>query len=127
MQAFTIEEYQQLYLNEDRLEKCYAEKWFKLFVSKAYGGLALSMEDACLELLKTAAIQGGLGWTINLGAGANWFAGFFDDKIAAQLFSPKNTVIAGSGMTNGEWKATEGGFVISGEWSKCTGAHHATL
>ncbi|HLW30122.1 MAG TPA: hypothetical protein VKX29_04630 [Brumimicrobium sp.] len=127
MSPFTIEEYQQLYLNEDRLQKCYDEKWFKLFVPKAYNGLELSMENGCRELLKIAEIQGGLGWTVNLGAGANWFSGFFEDEIAKTLFMPENAVIAGSGMTNGEWMSTSIGFEITGEWSKCTGANHATL
>jgi hypothetical protein len=127
MKAFTIEEYQQLYLNEDKLEKCYQEKWFKLFVPKSYGGLELSMEDGCRKLMEIAEIQGGLGWTVNLGAGANWFSGFFEDEVAKVLFSPKKAVIAGSGFANGEWKATSQGYKITGEWSKCTGANHATL
>lgn len=127
MSPFTIEEYQQLYLNEDRLQKCYDEKWFKLFVPKAYNGLELSMENGCRELLKIAEIQGGLGWTVNLGAGANWFSGFFENEVAKTLFMPENAVIAGSGMTNGEWMSTSIGFEITGEWSKCTGANHATL
>lgn len=127
MNPFTLEEYQQLYLNEDRLQKCYDEKWFKLFVPKSYNGLELSMKEGCRELMNIAEIQGGLGWTVNLGAGANWFAGFFEDDIAKTLFSPKDAVIAGSGTTNGEWKATDNGYEITGEWSKCTGANHATL
>lgn len=127
MKKFTIEEYQQFYLNENRLEKCYEEKWFKLFVPKSYNGLQLSMEAGCRELLKIAEIQGGLGWTVNLGAGANWFSGFFKDEIAAELFSPKEAVIAGSGYANGNWKSIDNGFKITGEWSKCTGANHATL
>lgn len=127
MKTFTIEEYQQLYLNEDKLQKCYEEKWFKLFVPKAYNGLELSMENGCRALLNIAEIQGGLGWTVNLGAGANWFSGFFEDKIARTLFSPKNAVIAGSGFTNGDWKESKLGYEITGEWSKCTGAHHASL
>lgn len=127
MQKFTIKEYQQFHLNIDRLEKCYTEKWFKLFVPKSYNGLQLSMKDGCKELLKIAEIQGGLGWTVNLGAGANWFSGFFEDKIAKKLFSPIDAVIAGSGFTNGSWKSTDSGFKITGEWSKCTGANHATL
>lgn len=127
MKTFTIEEYQQLYLNEDKLQKCYTEKWFKLFVPKSYNGLQLSMKEGCHELLNIAEIQGGLGWTVNLGAGANWFSGFFEDEIAKDLFTPVKAVIAGSGSANGDWKSTEFGYQITGEWSKCTGANHATI
>jgi len=127
MRAFTIEEYQQLYLNEDRLQKCYEEKWFKIFVPRSFEGLELSMQKGCQELLKIAEIQGGLGWTVNLGAGANWFAGFFEEEVARNLFSPKDAVIAGSGTITGKWLRTDKGFEITGEWNKCTGANHATL
>lgn len=127
MNPFTIDEYQQFYLNEDRLLKCYQENWFKIFVPKSYDGLQLSMKEGCKKLLDIAEIQGGLGWTVNLGAGANWFSGFYEDEIARKLFSPKNAVIAGSGYANGNWSATSQGYKISGAWSKCTGADHATL
>src|SRR5690554_2094788 len=127
MKPFTIEEYQQFELNEDRLNKCYKEKWFKLFVPTAYNGLELPMVDGCRELLKIATLQGGLGWTVNLGAGANWFSGFFVDEVASKIFSPEKAVVAGSGFTNGVWKLKEDDYEITGSWSKCTGAHHATL
>lgn len=127
MNAFTLEEYQQFHLNQDRLDYCYQQKWFKLFVPKTYGGLELSMQQGCKTLLEVAEIQGGLGWTVNLGAGANWFAGFFTDQIAKELFTPEQVVIAGSGAISGNWKTIEQGYQISGEWTKCTGAHHATL
>lgn len=127
MKDFTIEEYKQSFLNEDRLATCYAKKWFKMFVPKSYGGLQLSMENACRELIQISTLQGGLGWTVNLGAGANWFAGFFEDEIAKKLFTNEKVVIAGSGFANGSWHNTDCGFSISGQWSKCTGANHATL
>lgn len=127
MKKFTLDEYQQLYLNNDRLQKCYDEKWFKLFVPKAYAGLELSMTEGCEQLFNIAAIQGGLGWAVNLGAGANWFSGFFEDEIARELFSPETAVIAGSGFASGEWQATDRSYQISGQWSKCTGANHASL
>ncbi|PKR80632.1 hypothetical protein CW751_09690 [Brumimicrobium salinarum] len=127
MSPFTIQEYQQFHLNTNRLEECYTEKWFKMFVPKTYNGLQLSMEEGCRKLLKIAEIQGGLGWTVNLGAGANWFAGFFDDEVANKLFSPEKAVIAGSGTVNGSWEDVKKGFEITGQWSKCTGAAHATL
>lgn len=127
MKKFTLEEYQQFHLNEDRLKRCYDEKWFKLFVPRVYGGLELDMTSACKQLLAIAEIQGGMGWTVNLGAGANWFSGFFEDEIGKALFSSQKAVIAGSGMTNGVWKSSGNGFKISGKWEKCTGAQHATL
>nr|WP_299203983.1 hypothetical protein [uncultured Brumimicrobium sp.] len=127
MNPFTLKEYQQLFLNEDKLKHCYDQKWFKIFVPKSYQGLELSMREGCKVLKEIAEIQGGLGWTVNLGAGANWFSGFFNDEVAKTLFSSDQAVIAGSGFASGEWRTTTNGYQISGEWSKCTGANHATL
>src|SRR5690554_6949111 len=127
MNPFTLKEYQQLFLNEDKLKHCYDQKWFKIFVPKSYQGLELSMREGCKVLKEIAKLQGGLGWTVNLGAGANWFSGFFEGEVARNLFSTEGAVIAGSGFTNGNWIETEGAYEISGEWSKCTGANHASL
>jgi hypothetical protein len=127
MTGFTLQEYEQHYLNEYRLAACYDKKWFKLFVPKAYAGQQASMLNGCKTLLNVAQIQGGLGWTVNLGAGANWFSGFFEDSVASFLFSPADSVIAGSGSNSGTWRKTNDGYTISGQWSKCTGAAHASL
>ncbi len=116
-----------MYLSEERLGVLYRKKLFKLFVPKAYGGLELSLNEGMLELMKIARIQGGLGWTVNLGAGANWFSGFFNDEAAKAIFTPERGVIAGSGFASGSWeKADNNQFIIHGTWSRCTGAKHAT-
>lgn len=126
MKPFTIEEYQLDYLSEERLQTCFQEKWFKLFIPKKYNGLELTMEEGCQTLFDVATINGGLGWTINLGAGANWFAAFFPDEVAKSVFPSINTVIAGSGMATGRWKKKDDHFILDGRWTKCSGSAHAT-
>lgn len=126
MQPFTIEEYRQTYLSENRLNELYRDKLFKLFVPKAYQGLELSLKDGVKELMNVAEIQGGLGWTVNLGAGANWFSGFFSHDAAQEIFTPEQGVIAGSGFTSGEYTVKGNQYQIEGQWSRCTGARHAT-
>lgn len=127
MKPFRIKEYQQRTLSAERLEQIYHKKWFKLFVPEAFGGLELSLKEGAQILTKAASIQGGLGWIVNLGCGANWFSGFFKSKIARELFSPSETVVAGSGFVNGTFKKQDGEILLNGSWPKCTGAAHATL
>ena len=128
MTPFTIEEYRQTYLSEYRLKDLYREQLFKIFVPKAYSGLELSLKDGIKELMRVAEVQGGLGWTLNLGAGANWFSGFFNDEAAKEIFSPEQAVIAGSGFTSGFYSQAENSdFLINGTWSRCTGAKHANF
>lgn len=126
MKHFDIEEYQMNTLRKERLQMCYDKKWFKLFVPKAYGGKQASMKEGCQSLLEAASLQGGLGWLVNLGAGANWFSGFLEDEVATSIFSPRKAVIAGSGFVNGTWEKHKDEYYINGNWSKCTGAAHAT-
>ncbi len=124
---FSLEEYQQSFLVEDRLEALYDEKLFKMFVPKKYGGLELDLASGVHELMRVAAIQGGLGWALNLGAGANWFSGFLSDHGAEEVFSLRKAVIAGSGFASGTFEQREDQFWISGTWSRCTGAQYANF
>ncbi|PHR44742.1 MAG: hypothetical protein COA32_14080 [Fluviicola sp.] len=124
---FEIEEYKQSYLTQKRLDFLYDENWFKMFVPKDYGGLELSLTEGVKILTKAATIQGGLGWTLNLGAGANWFSGFFNDSTAKLLFSSPKAVIAGSGFVSGTYEVNDSKVMLNGKWSRCTGAAHASL
>jgi hypothetical protein len=124
---FEIEEYKQSYLSQERLDYLFDKNWFKMFVPKDYGGLELSLTEGAKILTKAATIQGGLGWTLNLGAGANWFSGFFIDSTAKSLFSSPNSVIAGSGFVSGTYEMNDSKVTLNGKWSRCTGAAHASL
>jgi alkylation response protein AidB-like acyl-CoA dehydrogenase len=124
---FSIEEYKQTFLSKNRLEELYEQRLFKLFVPKVYGGLELNLSEGVKKLTEIASIQGGMGWSLNLGAGANWFSGFFSDKAAQAIFSPREAVIAVSGFASGFFKREGEQFTINGTWSRCTGAHHATF
>lgn len=124
---FEIEEYKQSYLSQKRLDFLYDKNWFKMFVPKDFGGLELSLADGAKILTKAATIQGGFGWTLNLGAGANWFSGFFTDSTAKSLFSSPKGVIAGSGFASGTYGVNDSKVMLNGKWSRCTGAAHASL
>lgn len=126
MIGFDLAAYRSTQIDEKWLDVCYQKKWFKLFVPTDYGGLQLSMAEGCKRLMEIAAVNAGLGWVVNLGAGANWFAGSFSDTTAATIFTPEKTVIAGSGYANGTWRKEGAHFCVNGKWSKCTGAAHAT-
>ena len=103
------------------------EKWFRLFVPKAYGGLALSL-PAALQLEEALAwIDGAIGWTVTLCAGAGWFVAFIDPAMAANIFNHPAACLAGSGKSAAIAKKIEGGYEITGSWSHASGAAHATI
>ncbi|MGC4036238.1 MAG: acyl-CoA dehydrogenase [Chitinophagaceae bacterium] len=114
-------------LCNEQLEIIYKNNWFNLFVPKEYGGLELSLTDGLKIEESLAYIEGSLGWTVTLCAGANWFVGFLNKKAALEIFSDKKVCLAGSGRPSGVAKILPGGFEITGYWKYATGAPHATV
>lgn len=125
MRKIRVEDYKQPQISEDLLGELFKRNQFKLFVPKAFGGLELDLKTASQQITETAAHFGGLGWVLNLGAGANWFSGCFEPEVAKSIFSPSKTVIAGSGSDNGTFKIKTNSVVLKGSWGKCSGAAHA--
>jgi alkylation response protein AidB-like acyl-CoA dehydrogenase len=113
-------------LQPEQLSLIYKYEWFKIFVSKEYGGLELSLPDALLLEEQLAYIDGSLGWTITLCAGANLFVGYIDKKIAKQIFSKQKVCFGGSGAATGKAAITDDGYIINGYWKYATGAPHLT-
>lgn len=113
-------------LSSDTLEYIYKNKLFKLFVPEAYKGLACALPDGLEYIFQAGQREGNLGWCVNLGAGAGYFSGFFNDDAAKEIFSDEKGVIAGSGMDSGTYTFENDKYTINGKWGKCTGAAHAT-
>lgn len=108
------------------IDQLIAKKYFKLFVPEVLNGLELSLSHAIPFLIETAKINPSLGWLHNLGAGANYFCGFFEEEVATSIFSNKKIVTSGSGSPSGDFLEKKNGFEISGKWGKCSGASFAT-
>jgi len=100
--------------------------WFKLFVPKAFGGEMATLPDA-LKIFEYASwVDGSFGWLTTIGAGGGYFAAFMQPDTAKSVFSPPQAVIAGSGAPTGTAVRTEGGYIVNGKWSFCSGSEHAT-
>lgn len=125
MRDITIADYKQSKISKDLLEELFKRNWFKMFVPKVFGGLELDLKTAGQHITETSAHFGGLGWILNLGAGANWFSGFFETEAAQLIFSPSETVIAGSGASSGTFKIRNNSVILNGNWKRCSGAAHA--
>lgn len=113
-------------LSDEWLEVIYAEKWFKLFVPKDLGGLGLNLAEGLRVEEKLARLDGSLGWTVTLCAGAAWFVSFLDQSIAEEIFSDPKVCLAGSGFVGGKADLVDGKWRISGSWTYASGALHGT-
>ncbi len=113
-------------LSNKLLKLVYEEKWFKLFLPRAYGGLELDLPEALRYEEQLAYIDGSLGWTVTLCAGANLFAGYIHGRKAASIFSSPRVCFGGSGAVGGVAGTVKGGYIVNGFWRYATGAPHLT-
>lgn len=113
-------------LSDEWLEVIYREKWFKLFVPKELGGLGLNLAEALRIEEKVAKLDGSLGWTVTLCAGAAWFVGFLDGSLSSEIFSDPKVCLAGSGFVGGKANLIDGKWLVSGRWTYASGALHGT-
>jgi hypothetical protein len=108
------------------LEEIHSQKWFQLFVPKTLGGLELSLPEALELEEKLAKVDGSLGWTITLCAGAGWFVGFMEKPLRKEVFSYPKVCLAGSGFVGGKANKIGEFYQISGSWTYASGALHAS-
>lgn len=110
----------------EQLSVIYEKKWFKLFVPQQLGGLGLSVPEGVRLEEELARIDGSLGWTVTLCAGANLFVGYLDRDTAAPIFEDPRVCLGGSGQASGTATLTNGGYEVTGKWHYATGAPHNT-
>jgi len=110
-----------------QLDSVYRHRLFNLFVPKEYGGLEMSLVEGLRKEEAMAWVDGSMGWTITLCAGANWFVGFLPPDAASEIFSDQAVCLAGSGKSSGIARITDDGYRITGNWRYATGAPHATI
>jgi hypothetical protein len=108
------------------LEEIYAQKWFKLFVPQDLDGLELGLTEALKIEERLAKMDGSLGWTVTLCAGAGWFVGFMEEQLRNEVFDNPKVCLAGSGFVGGKAELVPNGYEITGEWTYASGATHAT-
>jgi len=112
-------------LTSAQLFVIYKYNWFHLLIPKSLGGEEMPLPQFARFMEYLAAIDGSFAWNVNLGAGANMFAGFMEQTTASKIFSSKKTCVAGSGAVGGTATAKDGGFIINGHWKYASGSAHA--
>lgn len=113
-------------LTNAQLSVIYKNNWFHLLVPKSLGGEEMPLPEFAKFMEHLAAIDGSFAWNVNLGAGANMFAGFMEQTAASKIFANKKTCVAGSGSVGGSAEAKNDGFIINGHWKYASGSAHAT-
>ena len=100
---------------------------YRLYLPRSLGAPELPLTPA-LEVFEAASrIDGSFGWAVTIGSGGGLFAGALEPATAAEVFGPREALIAGSGKPGGTAKPVDSGYLAGGRWNFASGAHHATF
>lgn len=102
-------------------------KLFKLFLPETLGGAGYTLTETLGVIQRCAYINGSLGWLVQIGNGGNYFAAYIEEKMARELFTPQDAVLAGSGALTGTATPAEGGYTVSGSWKYASGSAYASF
>jgi len=114
-------------LPADILEWIYDHRLFKLLVPRELGGRPVPLPTMLRIFDELSAVDGSLGWLVQIGAGGGYFAPSFAQDTARALFSPREAVIAGSGYPVGRAQRVAGGYRVTGRWRYISGSPYATV
>lgn len=112
-------------LHPEIIEIIEEEKLFKLFLPSSLQGLNWPLPKIidCLE--EIAILDANVAWVINLIAGANMFAGYFNPSLLEKINIQSHFAFAGSGAISGKAFKTKKGYKVEGYWKYASGAAHA--
>ena len=100
--------------------------WLRMLAPRAVGGVELPLPEVVRLEEAIARIDGSMGWTVTLCAGAGWFAGFLDPQLARAIMATESVCLAGSGAPTGVAEREGEGWRIDGLWDYASGAPMAT-
>jgi alkylation response protein AidB-like acyl-CoA dehydrogenase len=100
--------------------------WLKMLAPRAVGGFELALPEVVRLEEAISRIDGSMGWTVTLCAGAGWFAGFLAPRLAREILATPKVCLAGSGAPTGYADREGEGWRIDGLWDYASGAPMAT-
>jgi alkylation response protein AidB-like acyl-CoA dehydrogenase len=100
--------------------------WLRMLAPRSLGGAELALPEVVRLEEAVAAVDGSMGWTLTLCAGAGWFAGFLPPALACAVLGTRRVCLAGSGAPTGHADVEGEGYRIDGHWDYASGAPMAT-
>jgi indole-3-acetate monooxygenase len=100
--------------------------WLRMLAPRSVGGMEMALPDVVRLEEAIARVDGSMGWTVTLCAGAGWFAGFLAPRLAREILATPQVCLAGSGAPTGHAEREGEGWRIDGLWDYASGAPMAT-
>ena len=108
------------------LEAMYDAGMFRLLLPGAFGGAELRPADyiQCVEAI--AMGDASVAWCMNQGSGCSMSAAYLVPEVAAEVFGPRNAVLAWGQLRGSKAYVVDGGYRVTGAWAFVSGGRHAT-
>lgn len=98
----------------------------RMWVPKAYGGAELAPNEALDVLEDLARIDGSTGWVVSNCVFITMLYQFLPESVVKELLGRADAVACGSFVPPGTARATDDGYLISGNWTFGSASHYAT-
>ncbi|MDX1884541.1 acyl-CoA dehydrogenase family protein [Mycolicibacterium sp. 120270] len=101
--------------------------YFALLQPRAFGGLEAEPDVYLTATRELSSACMSTGWLAGWLAMNNWGLSVRDPRVLQDIWgTDPSALLCSSYAPTGRLERADGGFLLSGRWSRCTGAHHAT-
>ena len=101
--------------------------YFALLQPPAFGGLDADPDDYLTATRELSSACMSTGWLAAWLGVNNWGLSVRDERVLQEIWgSDSRTLLCSSYSPTGRLERVDGGFWLTGRWSRCTGAHHAS-
>jgi 3-hydroxy-9,10-secoandrosta-1,3,5(10)-triene-9,17-dione monooxygenase len=101
--------------------------YFSLLRPQAFGGLASDPDEYLTATRELASACMSTGWLAAWLAVNSWGLSVRDERVQQEIWGDDpRTLLCSSYAPTGRLESVDGGFRLSGRWTRCTGAHHAS-
>jgi 3-hydroxy-9,10-secoandrosta-1,3,5(10)-triene-9,17-dione monooxygenase len=101
--------------------------YFALLQPPSFGGLDAHPDDYLTATRELSSACMSTGWLAAWLGVNNWGLSVRDERVLQEIWgSDSRTLLCSSYAPTGRLERVDGGFWLTGRWSRCTGAHHAS-
>lgn len=101
--------------------------YFSLLQPKPFGGLEVEPDVYLTATRELSSACTSTGWLAGWLAVNNWGLSVRDERVLQEIWgADPRALLCSSYAPTGRLEAVDGGFRLSGRWTRCTGAHHAS-
>jgi len=112
-------------LAPDLLDALRAQGLFALGVPRSLGGGECPPGEALAAAETIARGDASPGWCVSIATTSGLLGAYLPDEGAQEVFGDPRSAAAGVWAPRGRGQAVDGGVVVSGRWSFCSGIRHA--